>query len=90
MKTTVILPDDLVRRAKVRAAERGETLSGLMARALESALAEGLGPPVGAVREEARAATYWSTHKPLRLRSRRKDGKASDSTQIISDDRDGR
>ena len=89
MKTTVILPDDLVRRAKIRAAERGETLSGLMAQALESALG-GEAAATGAVREEAKATSYWSTHKPLRLRSRRKDGKVSDSTQIISDDRDGR
>ncbi len=83
MKTTVILPDDLVRRAKVRAAERGETLSGLMARALESALAEGT-----AVQEGPARKTYWSGHVfPI---PSRKGGRGTDSTKIISEDRDGR
>jgi hypothetical protein len=84
MKTTFVLPDALVRRAKIRAAERGETLSALVARALETALADGI------VREEGVKRGYWSTHKPLLIKSRRKDGKVSDSTKIISDDRDGR
>jgi hypothetical protein len=86
MKTTIILPDALVRRAKVRAAETGLTLSALVARALESSLAA-----EGAVQEpKAKRQSYWARHKPLLLPSRRKDGKVSDSTDIISEDREGR
>lgn len=86
MKTTLILPDALVRRAKVRAAETGMTLSALVAQALEAVL---MG--AGEVREPiAGRQPYWARHKPLLLRSRRKDGKASDSMEIISEDRDGR
>lgn len=85
MKTTLILPDALVRRAKVRAAESGLTLSALVTRAIEASLTS-----AGAVQEDARAPSYWARHKPLLLPTRRKDGKVSDSTRIISDDRDGR
>jgi hypothetical protein len=40
MKTTLVLPDDVVRQAKRRAAELGMTLSELAERALRDALAE--------------------------------------------------
>ncbi len=86
MKTTLILPDALVRRAKVRAAESGLTLSALVAQALEASL---MG--AGAVQEPtAKRRPYWARHKPLLLPSRRKDGKVSDSMEIISEDREGR
>lgn len=38
MKTTLILPDSLVRALKRRAAERGETLSAVVAEALRRGL----------------------------------------------------
>ena len=40
MKTTLILRDDLVRRAKARAALRGQTLSGWIEEGLERRLRE--------------------------------------------------
>jgi len=43
MKTTLILPDHLVRALKHRAAEQGTTLSAVVAEALRRGLAE---PPV--------------------------------------------
>jgi len=83
MKTTFVLPDALVRRAKIRAAERGETLSALVTRALETALTEG-----EAVQEGPKRKTYWSGHQfPI---PSRKGGRGTDSTKLISDDRDGR
>ena len=39
MRTTLDLPDDLLRRAKIAAVERGTTLRGLVGAALERELA---------------------------------------------------
>jgi hypothetical protein len=44
MKTTLIIPDTLMRELKRRAALRGETLSAVVAEALRRGLAE---PPAG-------------------------------------------
>lgn len=43
MKTTVEIPDPLFRRAKSRAAERGQTLKELLTEALREKLAPGTG-----------------------------------------------
>ncbi len=43
MKTTVEIPDPLFRRAKSRAAERGQTLKELVTDALQEKLASGTG-----------------------------------------------
>lgn len=43
-KTTLILPDHLMRELKRRAAERGETLSAVVAEALHRGLAAGTQP----------------------------------------------
>lgn len=48
MKTTVEIPDPLFRKAKSRAAERGQTLKQFMAEALQ----EKLGKKTGSVRLE--------------------------------------
>ncbi len=47
MKTTIEIPDALFRRAKSRAAERGQSLKALVAEALQEKLAAraGAGPP---------------------------------------------
>jgi len=46
MRTTVMLPPKLLRAAKARAAERGETLKALLTRALENELGRpGTGAP---------------------------------------------
>lgn len=53
MRTTVRLPDDLLRRTKILAAERGTTLTALIEAGLERLLAEAAAGPVrGGVREE--------------------------------------
>lgn len=44
MKTTIEIPDPLFRRAKARAAERGQTLRQLVAEALQEKLAARTGP----------------------------------------------
>ena len=44
MRTTVTLDDDLYRRAKVKAASEGTTLSALVAEALEHRVSESRGP----------------------------------------------
>lgn len=49
MRTTVRLPDDLLRAAKIHAAESGRTLTSLIEEALRAALAS----PEGAVAGEA-------------------------------------
>ena len=43
MKTTIEIPDPLFRRAKSRAAERGQTLKELVTDALQEKLASGTG-----------------------------------------------
>jgi hypothetical protein len=43
MKTTLEIPDTLFRRAKARAAERGQTLKELVSEALQEKLAGGSG-----------------------------------------------
>lgn len=51
MRTTVDLPTPLLRRAKARAAERGETLRKLLTRAVEAEVGRG-GTAPGAARVE--------------------------------------
>ena len=48
MKTTLEIPDALFRRAKSRAAERGQTLKELVTEALQEKLAAGTGQAVSA------------------------------------------
>jgi hypothetical protein len=46
MRTTVVLPPELMRAAKARAAERGETLTALLKRAVQNELGRaGVGRP---------------------------------------------
>jgi hypothetical protein len=52
MRTTIDMPDTLMRAAKARAAERGESLKDLVNRAL----AHELGLPSGATRKTGRVA----------------------------------
>ena len=46
MKTTLVIPDPLFRRAKSRAAERGQTLKELVTEALQEKLAARTGKAV--------------------------------------------
>lgn len=58
MRTTVRLPDDLMREAKRRAVETGRTLTDFIADALRAALARE--ESTAAVRERLRLPTYGS------------------------------
>jgi hypothetical protein len=51
VKTTIEIPDPLFRRAKSRAAERGQTLKQLVAEALQEKLAARTGRAIPAVPE---------------------------------------
>ncbi len=60
MKTTLELPDDLMRRIKLRAVHRNRKLKDEIAQLLETGIAQA--PPAGAPRKPP---------KPVRLRGRR-------------------
>ena len=87
MKTTVELPDALYRRAKVRAAEEGSTLRELMIRSLERELRDG-----GRLKEEP--LPYFARRKLnpefAKLLAEGKLSGGTDSTDMISEDRDAR
>lgn len=65
MRTTIDLPDDLGRQVKVRAAQDGESIKSLIARALERELAAGRGG--GAPRKPVRLPVLRS-HAPGALK----------------------
>lgn len=87
MKTTIDIPDVLYKRAKIHAVESGRTLKDLVLVSLERELDA---PPV--VKETGE--NYWVNRK---LRPEFKKlwesgafGGGTDSTQIISEERDAR
>jgi hypothetical protein len=57
MKTTLELPDELYRKAKATAALRGETLTALLAQALESVVAGRLRPAVEGAKSTRKRAS---------------------------------
>lgn len=85
MKTTIEIPDELFKRAKIHAIETGQTLKSLLVAALEREL----GRP-GVVAEPK--ARYWANRKLLpefeRLQKEGGFAGGTDSTKIISDERD--
>ena len=66
MRTTVRLNDDLLRRAKMRAAAEGTTLTALIERGLEAVLVNAGSQPHG-VREDARTFTAEPTNPLLAM-----------------------
>ena len=87
MKTTIDIPESLYRKAKIRAIERGQTLKQIVLTSLERELepsAVAADPPV----------SYWANRKLLpEYEAALKAGAFSggtDSTIIISEDRDAR
>jgi|HubBroStandDraft_3_1064219.scaffolds.fasta_scaffold32832_2 hypothetical protein len=58
MRTTLELPDELLKRAKIAAVERGETLRELIGRALAKELAAG--PPPEPARRRLRFPLFSS------------------------------
>lgn len=87
MRTTVELPDDLYRAAKIRAVEKGTPFKELLIQALKHEL-----QPDQVVKEQQ--SPYWSKRKlssevQKQLKGHREE-KGLDSTGIISEDRDSR
>ena len=87
MKTTVDIPESIYKRVKIRAVETGQTLKQIVLTSLEREL-EG----AHAVKEEP--GSYWANRKLLpdyeaSLKSGAFSG-GTDSTQIISGERDAR
>lgn len=87
MKTTIDIPEPLYKKAKIRAVERGQTLKQVVLTSLERELA------APQTIEEA-SASYWANRKLLpEYEAALKAGAFSggtDSTQIISEERDAR
>ncbi|NJK90493.1 MAG: hypothetical protein HC904_00880 [Blastochloris sp.] len=88
MRTTLDIPEPLYKQAKIRAVEEGSTLKDLLLRGLQHELAEKSPAPT------APKVSYWA-NRQLRpgYEAALKAGAFSggtDSTQIISEDRDER
>lgn len=88
MKTTIDIPEPLYKKAKIRAVETGRTLKDLVLASLERELQAGqstVGEP---------APSYWANRKlrpeyEAALKAGAFSG-GTDSTQIISEERDAR
>ena len=66
MKTTLELPDELYRKAKATAALRGETLTALLAEALESVVAGRLIPGVRGAKSARKRASGSTGEERIR------------------------
>jgi len=89
MKTTIDIPESLYKKAKIRAVETGRTLKDLVLTSLERELEIG---PQSVVNEVA--PSYWANRKlrpeyEAALKAGAFSG-GTDSTQIISEERDAR
>lgn len=87
MKTTIDIPEALYKKAKIRAVETGQTLKQIVLTSLEKEL-----EPSISVAEET--GSYWANRK-LRPEFKKywESGSidsGTDSTQIISEERDAR
>ncbi len=87
MKTTIDIPESLYKKAKIRAIERGQSLKQIVLTSLERELAS---PST----VEEPPASYWANRKLLPEFQEYWDSgtlsAGTDSTQIISEDRDPR
>lgn len=90
MKTTIDIPDDLYKKAKIRAIERGLTLKQVVLTSLERELE--LSPSL-----QEPSPSYWANRKLLPEFKAAQEAGAyrpksgdRDITDLISDDRDGR
>lgn len=89
MKTTIDIPDDLYKKAKIRAIERGLTLKQVVLTSLERELE--LSPSL-----QEPSPSYWANRKFLpefeaaqKAGAYRPEPGDRDITDLISDDRDG-
>lgn len=91
MKTTIDLPDDLYRRAKIKAVERSTTLKELLVSSLAEAVA-----PARRVRQAASStsAERWSQRRLVsgysELRASRAFAAGTDSAAILDEERGSR
>ncbi len=90
MKTTIDIPDALYKKAKIRAIERGQTLKQIVLASLEAELE----PREDSAKVAEKPKSYWANRKLLpAYEAALKAGAFSggtDSTIIISEDRDAR
>jgi len=88
MKTTIDFPDALYRKVKIRAVERGQSLKDLVVAAVERSLRES----ADSGRVEEAQAPYWAARRLLpEFRDSweaREPSSGTDSTLIVSEDRD--
>ena len=80
MKTTFEIPDALFRRAKSRAAERGQTLKELVTEALQEKLAAGTGK---AVSSEPKWMQGFGKLRRLRKETKRIQARVDDVFEVI-------
>ena len=80
MKTTLEIPDPLFRRAKSRAAERGQTLKELVTEALQDKLAAGTG---SAVPDEPEWMRGFGKLRRLRKETKRIQATVDDVFEVI-------
>ena len=87
MKTTIDIPEPLYKRVKIRAIERGQSLKQIVLASLEKELESSKA-------SDASPVLYWANRKLLpEFKEIWEFGALSggtDSTQIISEDRDSR
>jgi hypothetical protein len=90
MKTTIDIPEALYKKAKIRAIERGQTLKQIVLTSLERELE----PRANSSKVAETPQSYWANRKLLpKYKAALKSGAFSggtDSTAIISEDRDAR
>ena len=79
MKTTLEIPDALFRRAKSRAAERGQTLKELVTEALQEKLAAG----TGKVSAEPEWMQGFGKLRRLRGETRRIQARVDDVFEVV-------
>lgn len=88
MKTTIDIPDALYKKAKILAIERGQTLKQIVLTSLEAELGD------DSTKVAEAPKSYWANRKLLpEFKKHWESGALSggtDSTIIISEDRDAR
>ncbi len=86
VKTTVEIPDALFRRAKARAAERGQSLKALVTEALQEKLAAGAAD--AARRDEPAWMQGFGALRRLRAETRRIQAAIDDTFEaVVAEDR---
>lgn len=91
MKTTIDIPDELYKRAKIHAVEHGSTLKQVVLTSLQKELTPDQASAAGP------AKSYWANRKLTPAYQKLVDSGAlrpgphdRDVTELISEDRDGR